>query len=466
MTHSLQVQEQQNLFQADRILQDKTGYASVNWVTLNDQNQGQYLTNSINFNTDTTKNMFTVLSESELLIPFSLRSTAAFTANTKLAIKHSLLTLIAGITAQTTGGTSLVNSSDGSLIVENLVDNLLTSTNHNDQYAQFGLDRNIPANTVSKISRGAASTSTLLSPSLADRCVWSALHLVSGVYYGQVSLKLKDISDFYAAHSFPVVNLPMNLTFVLPSMFGIQPWMFASNSDVTSPASIEFKIGHQIPIHGFVAQNCRLMLKTVTFNAMAQAKISSMLANGFTKVLQYKQSNLQSFLNQNASNNSINLELTSSVQAVQRLVIFTTDVGAFGSTATLSPGVTNATNLFNVQLQINGQNLYSTNIASPVELYNMFLDNSPRYLQTNSTKMISEPTTAVTYADFLYNYRYLVFDLSTLNLPDPNASISIRLIASVQSAVNYDLYCCFSRLQTQTLTMNSSDVIALVKSGA
>lgn len=208
------------------------------------------------------------------------------------------------------------------------------------------------------------------------------------------------------------------------------------------------------------------MLKTVTFNAMAAAKVSSMLANSFTKIMQYRQSSMISFLNQNSANNQLNLELTSSIVNPQRLVLFSTDVGAFGSNSSLSPGVTNSTVLSNVQLQINGQNYFSTNVASPGELYQMFIDNTPRYLQTNSTKLVSDPITPITYSQWLFSYRYLVFDLSGLNLPDPNASINVRLIASVTSSVNYDLYACFSRLNTQSLTMNSSDVIALVKGGA
>ncbi len=75
-------------------------FCDAQWLYLTDQNQGNYSSGIINFDTITLANKWVDYYNSYLLIPLAIYSSTAnaLTPNSQVAIKASLLSLIYGIT--------------------------------------------------------------------------------------------------------------------------------------------------------------------------------------------------------------------------------------------------------------------------------------------------------------------------------------------------------------------------------
>ena len=147
--------EIKNFFVDKFDLLDRELYSQVDYVHLLDQNQGSYSSNQISYNTTTLAQIFIVLADSILFIPFQIKSSTgtAFTGSSEVAFKQSFLQLISGVTITTASGTSIVNSpSDSSLSVINSIKPIIELSQIDVQQigpeiSFFGIDRTQPTST-------------------------------------------------------------------------------------------------------------------------------------------------------------------------------------------------------------------------------------------------------------------------------------------------------------------------------
>jgi hypothetical protein len=245
---SSDAEEISNLF--DNVsLSEKSLYRDVQYVQLNDLSIGSYSSGLTQFDTTPFKSNPTIMSESYLIVPTGVTCTTggsdAISGATQLAVKNSILSMISGIAIQTTNGTMIQNTLDGSLpIINNLKlhlrdINFVRSTGESLSY--FGPDRSTavsgqgnapPANTQVPRLQGT-------NPSVASRALnvgdnynsdaYTCLSLANRISVMQTNARitgsgpftwsyiafipLKFLSDFFEKMNFPIVNLAFQISF-------------------------------------------------------------------------------------------------------------------------------------------------------------------------------------------------------------------------------------------------------------
>jgi hypothetical protein len=229
-------------------LSEKSLYRDVQWVQLNDLSIGSYSSGLTQFDTTPFKSNPTIMSESYVIIPTGVTCTTGgsdtITAGTQLAVKNSILSMISGIAIQTTNGTMIQNTLDGSLpIINNLKlhlrdINFVRSTG--ESLAYFGPDK---VTAISGQGTVIAATTDITrlqgtNPTVASRALntgnnynsdpYTCLSLANRISVMQTNARvsgsgpfvwsyiafipLKFLSDFFEKLNFPIVNLAFQIS--------------------------------------------------------------------------------------------------------------------------------------------------------------------------------------------------------------------------------------------------------------
>jgi hypothetical protein len=232
-----------NLLEKSNILDlDLPSYKSWDMNTyLADTNNGSYSNGLISFNTMSVSDKHVVLAESVVSLPLQVTN-AAWTADSKLALKNSLLSLIYGVRVTSTSGAAILDEMTGSLpIINNLrllvEEDLDFVASKGDELMFKGPDRlisnnvnpgapvNVDTSTVigvfPKVAIGPATNDTLFNPALADRVslfTITATDVSATVKTFIANIKLKYLHPFFAACDFPLSNYPLMIQFQLASI--------------------------------------------------------------------------------------------------------------------------------------------------------------------------------------------------------------------------------------------------------
>ncbi len=239
------------IFFEDSFILDDKNYADVQYINITDQNQGSYSSNQIVFNLENQKQNFIVLSDSILVIPFSISSSAnAYTTLLEFAFKQNALQLISGISITTNSGTTLISdSSDNSLAVLNtitpLIDNSIVDLHSLGPEFHFsGIDKAVPlgfpeslplqlpclyTNTIT------ANSTNVYNPALKNQVTIMRQYLNNGIFRFMAYLPLKLIHPiFKEAFNFSLINMGLMLNFNVCINNGIQPLVVTANNDIQS----------------------------------------------------------------------------------------------------------------------------------------------------------------------------------------------------------------------------------------
>ena len=201
-------------------------YAKVDFLPLVDTNKGVYSSGMITFNTAERMTDWTILRDSILSIPLNIAGAVAYTANTRLAIKTSILSLIYGLQVTCSNGT-LVNETAGSTSlmanIRLLKDSDIAFISSAGQSLQFfGADKKtlvLPgASRDSTVSSGYLSlpADPTVCPAILNRVtVMENKHLVGTAFNFVANIPLKFIHSFFENMSFPLSNFPLRINFYL-----------------------------------------------------------------------------------------------------------------------------------------------------------------------------------------------------------------------------------------------------------
>ena len=141
-------QELESLFETTNIHNEKH-YKRIEYLTVADEQAGDYSGGQISFNLLNHKAKFTVLSDSYLTFPMQVTvgtQGAAPAGNFKIAVKNSILSLIQGVQVSTSDGKGLVNEQ---LMTVPIMANLRLMLDSSIDFLQcnelhyFGSDQNI-----------------------------------------------------------------------------------------------------------------------------------------------------------------------------------------------------------------------------------------------------------------------------------------------------------------------------------
>jgi hypothetical protein len=231
---------------------DIPAYATENYnVFVNDINNQSYSNGQIIFSTEAVKDKQIVLSESFAAFPLSLTSSGtAYDANTRLAIKTSLLSLIQGVRISTTNGTNIVDETSGSLPI---INNLRLLTEEDLEFVEgegrdlmfFGPDKfnqsnvdpgvavlNAPINPVSgltDVSSAPADNNVVFNKALSKRVsafYTTAANTTSTIWTIMAYIPLKYIHPYFRAMAFPLCNNPLQINFNISGIYNqtFLPW--------------------------------------------------------------------------------------------------------------------------------------------------------------------------------------------------------------------------------------------------
>ena len=460
-----------NLLQP-RDIKEKT-YREVNFISVNDQNQGQYESGTVTFDTMNSKSHFSVLSDSYITLTGSIDNS---TENAKYAIKNSILSLIQGVKVQSSSGSSILNEIQGSTpIVANLklmLDSALDFRDANELHFS-GHDKHISANVMSdqSVVGGASSTLSdgvptidpLRNPALANRIVaWTncsyKVQVGSTAVYRQpflVYIPLKFIHDWFAQMNFPMNNMPLEITFNIAGVAGFSsmcpftcpkaaehislgdayipsnPPVPALEGASTAAAKPLITLGGSVRERGFTT-GVRLFLKTVKMHQEDVNKIAALTTKGFTKTVHFNSSVFHRIQLPSSGQTTYSIssqQIGAAFVRPQRVWVLPVERGTLSSEANSFPAVISAKGQYmtNFNLNMGGTAFYDKNINSQYEFYRLLRE-----------QMVGEGqsmlwNTPITYTEFLNGINPYCFDVSRSPLVDTNAPVDITLTADFYS---------------------------------
>lgn len=227
----------QSLFEKEtNVLHQERGYISKDFVTVPDLNMGVYAGNNIKFLTSrlTATDLF-IYRDSFLEIPMRLTSPTTYTAQTRLALKSSVLSLISGlIVAHAGNNASLVNEISGStgilsslkLCMESSFDFIKSS---GSQLHFYGLDslNQITSSGVETYS-SAYPPNTIITPAmilnpLTNKALFNRISIIEtkhnvSAYQLLIMIPLRLIHSLFDTLDFPIDNMPLRIEFQLSNV--------------------------------------------------------------------------------------------------------------------------------------------------------------------------------------------------------------------------------------------------------
>jgi len=282
----------------------------------------------------------------------------------------------------------------------------------------------------------------------------------------EVNISIANISDFFAQLGVPLQNANFDLSLNLNGLKNASGNasnfnMLAVNKDVTAP--FELTIDPSYPARWY-AQKVTLQLEDVEV-------LASQLKE--TKTIQVAWKDTQVVYNTNPSNQRLQqLVIAPSIRRPTKVISHfqpisggverwlnqnvaypqVTAHGISSERALLYPA--SHTGLTNLNLRVDSQKIYSENIDTPFEFYQMFRDST---LAASDHKQIGS---LVSYKDFINFYNYYVVDLTKTAYRITDKPVSLEIIADkVNPSVNARLVHVIELDTITILNINDNNVV-------
>ncbi len=446
-------------------------FKSQDYIFLNDQNNGNYSSGQIQFDTLTLLNQFICYSDSYLRIPLRVISSGvAYSTDVLLAFKNSILDLITGMLVRSGDGQTLVND-PVSLHVINKIKRLLDTSldglkSCDELLFEPDTSRRV-ATAAGAWSAFAPASARLAVPIPAGATAIDAqnegysrriqLFKQSASFSTPnmdivVYLPLYYLHEFWSSLNFPICNTRFLITFYTPiTNSGATP---ATNTTVNTP----FLTGSAVVTpRASILDTVRLYVKRVTFDPETSKMVASKMASGFTKRIQYNCIDSYSMptIVGDSGPCSVQDNITPSVVAPVRVWRIAplrgsldSNILAFNSIQPISSG----------NILVNNIPYYQSDLLTEEEFYDILRQNSLSKSKTN-------PTTAglISFADWREFMRVYCFDVSRLGnrLADPSQPCSLFFRGQKEAnltAVAADVLYLVERSQVCDISFSNSSV--------
>lgn len=471
MTFQLNDQEQMaNLTHDSRLILNPKSYKAKQFVYLTDSNSGVYnnqvifTLNSVNTTTPI------VLADAVLAVPLKITG-ATFTANSRISFKNSACSLFSGISLTTQSGQPIVNEQDSALFLNNIIRNTLETCDYemNDAvtYHYTGIERSYPivnsafypASVVS-VSAGrnaeAISAQTAYNPTLGSRARLFVNSVVSGAIEAIVYIPLRKLHPVFECFDFPLIRSGLVLKLTLSTSQQISPFLFSSESDV-SPSTLTVTYGNvlSLQISGGTMSSCQLFYPIIDFNEHQSKLYDKMIQQKETKTIQFLTSILA-----NSRDGAIAASLSGSMNSHQissslikpvSCCVLSMPSTSLSSTTDLC--IPNSVSTYsNVNLKLNGSNLYMNNQIFAWEQFNALKEANSK--------------TQLNLQDYTYGGNtFLFFDLSRKALFSDNSSQQLSFSCNYTAAATFKTYFIVNQLKTLLLRFDSNSVVYLTSEG-
>ena len=422
--------------------QEITQYESEKWGYIPDYNNGNYQT-QIQFSTQTVREKKIVWSDGYVTAPIKINAgpgvgAVVYTAETKVALKQSVLSLIYGVVLNNIGGTNIVNDTQVQFInnIRLMLDNDVDWLTCKSSELFLGLDRVEwnPASGPYPAAGNLPSTETARNRGFLERVTFvqmQGFNVADAAFEFLAYIPLRYIHPIFAAASFPMIN--SNFELFLQTSFG-------SNS-AYPPLQVEGATQPVISISGgnaLVSQNnCRLYYKYIELKPKENAVFLANLAKGYKIRRRYAScdvfAQLPGFQNksQQALNNTV---ITANIVRPIALYALLFPAGVInGPTYNANYGTVLAANapmtpigrLTNIQITMNNEAVLNTPLEGNIDVWAQMKERLIAY----EADIAGAP---ITYYDFLTSQHIHYFDLSkqTSKLNNPSQQVSISMTAN------------------------------------
>ena len=425
-------------------------YADVEWVALDDKNNGNYK-QEIVWDTTDMKDRLPIYRESYIALPLKFTSSgAAYTADTRLAFKCSVLSLIRTLSVQPTGsGPVLVNEIHGQLP---LMNNLRLLTHSDIDWVEctgeelhfFGCDRRLPSNVMGadRALDGASSrvqssvmlpgNSVIDNPALANRIAIFAANrdfdAVTKELKTIVTIPLKYIHPLFDQMGFVLPNYPMRIKMGLSSVTngseGFMPMTTPEVSDaitlvdgsdtpkaqaaIAAVAAPKIEIDKMIEFRGFQPGSCRLYVKCVILKEADRKKLDEQLSSGYKKTITYLTTDIvqREPFQIKAGGSHLHAVFAENVQRPVRVWAMFPPEDSLADAESTFPAIMGPVTAKQVTLKLNSSEFRKRPFESQYELYNEL-----RQYQLGSGYS-SQQGARITYNDYCHGMNPILFDVS------------------------------------------------------
>ena len=389
-------------------------------------------------------------------------------ASPAIAFKGSVLSLIDGISVQTSSGVSLVEERHSTVFANHLRLMLEKPSNwfiSNGDSLEYAKDQpaadvvsaltavaNIQDPQMAKytgaVSATANSDNLSYNQGFAIRSakLLSTATSVAAAGVSQVlNIKLSAIASFFEAMNFPFVNCRMKLTFYMnfTTSANSSYLPMCRGTDIATGAVV----AADIPYLAFDTASGdvpRIYYHSLLFSPEQSAAISSQLEKGFVKKLRYSVYDM--YTTPGVTNPTISAPISTNVVNPKRVFALAQPTGLVNGVRWPSPLVTGADSyLTNVNVLVNNQVYLQSSLSTPAAQYEQLREAMPLHAFGGSD-------TDLKYSDWLNTYRIVCVDLSRHGdqSGNKNLPISLTFTGTLMGVMNADLTYIVER-QMQTL---------------
>lgn len=464
-------------------------YVDSQFEFLNDIQMGNYSAGQVTFDSLSLRDKYIHYHDSYIALPLNIKAGTGNIANADIVtVKRAVTDFIYGLTLSTGSGSTIV--SDANIVTINHIRLLVETEFHYWQESAsqllFSKDRravpsvatfgniSVPDPVEADVSIP-AGTNFYANQGFADRANWfkQACTLAANTVSTVVFIPLRHIHDFFMQMDFPIINLRLQMSFLLNmySNGSVVPALggrIATNAGSTTAVAKDLAVtvgAATIPGSNIQLTNCRLYYKTVKYHPEVNMQLAQKLAAGFTKSIEFRVTDtyLPSASEQAQTGGSITKLVSPSTIRPLRVWLLACPANALSSSAVPST-TTAATNtgliplavytgqFTNANILVNNSRYYNNDLVTAADFYNILKEQFP------------EDQGLVSYSDFLTTYRLHCFDLTRLKdrLKNPNEACSLQINATRVDAVACDYYFVVERLQRVSLHMSSAESSVVV----
>jgi len=500
----IEISESLHRTQIDLGEKDKK-YDEVEWVPIDDTNKLNYK-QPIKFDTKELADRLPVYREARAEFPIRASSSDVadpYDADTRLAVKNSVLSLIHTLSVKPTGSgvSTLVNEKDGQLPLMNNL-RLLTHSDidwincSGDELQFFGCDRYVPQNVWGAGVAGTASPSHISStvptvdvytnPALANRvAIFTSFtdHASDVTCFDMiVSIPLKFIHPLFDQMGFVLPNYPMKIEMGLSSLTngceGIMPFttpvstavgVFGANGAPAvqdaklAAAPPKLEIVPSISIKGYAPGACRLIVKCVTMRGKDAEDMDKLIASGYKKKVTFLTTDIyqESAVATSASGKAYHYVFGQNTKRPVRVWALFPPTGALAASDNTFPATVGPCYIQDCNLKVGTVLVKRQNFENQHELYNEL-----RQYQLGSSHR-QQQGACISYNDFIHGTRPYLFDISRLTPVINNIPVTFTFDAKLvdPAAGQVDPIFLVERYQTMFLDISRSKASTDVQDG-
>lgn len=480
-------------------------YKSAEFNYFSDQNQQQYSSGRIVYDSLPLLNTYVVWADSYIVIPLTISSSGgAYSNGSPLAFKTSALSLISGLLVQSGDGQTLVNDPQNLQYINNLrlllettfdaVDNLenlqVFPETRKQNFAVPALavpgEGNWECSTAPLTALRATNdpyeyiynggtidrTNPLFNEGFSKRIqLWksnASFNVASGTFSMLISIPLAFIHPFFKALNFPIVNTRFQITFYTP-VTNSATALTSNTPLLVGPAGSSGAANLSDPLvsiatvteasTGASVTGTRIYYKKVNFDPETAKMLAAKMEAGFTRTIQFNLTDFYQLSNgTNVAGNteySLNDIVTPSVIAPVRCWQISVPTGFANSNSIPFVSIVPSTNS---NILVNNSPYFQNNLLLDEEHFDLLRQQSVQRSKVNSTE-----AGLIDFRNFKLNYRVLCFDLSRLGerLRDPTQACSLQVRCTARRSngeVAYDRFYLVERSQVVKMDVSNSAV--------